>query len=133
MTGRSVPILPQLRFRLSLDGDLPFLRNLLLGLLRDGQAQDAVLQLCRDILFRQRLANIEASLKRPVKAFLPDHLPLPRLILFYFLRSRNGQAAVLQAELDLILVETGKVDVHLEVILMLMNICFHKTLRMSSI
>lgn len=59
---------------LSFNHDDLFLRKLLLFLLGDVQAQHAMLQLCADVRFGERIPHIETPLHRTSSALLTDDL-----------------------------------------------------------
>ena len=86
---------------LSFNHDDLFLRKLLLFLLGDVQAQHAMLQLCADVRFGERIPHIEAPLHRTSPALLTDDLALLRgFVLIQALSSRHDQVAVLQLQRD---------------------------------
>ena len=102
------------RDRLAFNGNVFLFRQLrLCFLLRNLQRQDTVLQFGFDILFRERLAHIEAAAHAAGIALLSDELAglFVLLILVKALCRRDVQVPVLQAELNLILVEARKFDI----------------------
>ena len=92
-----------------------------------------MLQLCGDIFLRQRIAHIEAPLQRSVVTLLTYGLALLRLILLDLFRGRDGQITILKAQLNLILLEAGQVNVHFVMVIMLMHIGLHLTGKVPAV
>ena len=82
-------------------------------LFRERQRQNAVLKFRLDFLRRQIIAHIEAPLHSARIPLLTDHSAALILLLFVqVFGSTDGQIAVLQLEIDLLLLESGQVYRH---------------------
>ena len=121
------------RNRLAFDGDVFLLGQLrFCFLLRNLQRQDAVLQFGFDILFCDIFADIETAAHAACVALLTDELTglLILLILVKALCRRDVQVPVLQAELNLILVEARKFDIHFIAVIVLRTSVFIRFLAL---
>ena len=108
------------------DGD-GFRRDLLGLFLRHGELKHPVLVLCLDVLFLHLVADVVAALAGntalPAKV-LGAFLLLPFLFRLVLFRT-DGQIAVLQRDLDLVLLKAGHLDRELVVLVRLLNIRSH--------
>ena len=108
-------------------------RQFLFRMLGQSQHQNAVFILGGDIL-GLHIAHVEATAARAGIALLADILALLVLrVLVQTLGSADRQVAVLQIHVDLILMETGQVDVQLVVVVRLPHIGLHEALGVLAV
>lgn len=116
------------------DRDGRGLRQLLLVGLGDRQTQDAVLVLGGDVFRGDVLPDVEAPAAGTGVALLADVLAvLVLLVLVQTLGGLDGQVAVGDLHVDLVLLEAGQVDVQLIAVIGLPHVGLHQVLAVLAI